>query len=72
MKKLQHFASAIAFLIFICATSAEKKKALISVWSSWMHCIIPVIVPTAVIQQNIEQFYKKHSAQTAQVHARDL
>lgn len=41
----------------------KKKKALISVWSPWMHCIIPVIGPIAVIiQQNIEQFSKKHYA----------
>jgi len=41
--------------------STERKKTLISVWSLWMRCVIPVIVPIAVIvQQNVEQFSKNH------------
>lgn len=54
--------------IFIYATSTEKKRqnTLISVWSPWMHCIIPVIVPIAVImQQVIQQFSEKYSVQIA-------
>ena len=74
MKELQylHLQQPFWFLSMQCLLK-KKKKALISVWSPWMHCIIPVIVPIAVIiQQNIELFSKKHSTQAAQVLARDL
>lgn len=60
------------FCILILSTQCLLKKKspyfCMSVWSIWLHYIIPLLVSIGVIiQQNIEKFSKKHSTQNAHV-----